>query len=952
VEFRVLGPLEVWHDGVRVPVGGPQAEKALAALLLAAGDVVGLAGLVDALWDGEPPRTATHQVHKLIAGLRCRLPGAVETDGAGYRIRLGGAALDLTRFTALTATATATVPNLTAALALWRGPALAGIDSRTLRAAAARLDDRRLAAVEAAVDLRLAGSGTEAAGVAVELPALVAAHPLRETLRRQLMVALYRCGRQADALAVYAEVRALLADELGVDPGPDLARVHQQVLRADPALLPAAAEAEPAGAYAAGAGAGAGSLPGAGPVAAAGAVVGAADAGAAAAGGYAAEAARRPGAGTAGAPPAPCTLPYDLPDFAGRAADLERLLRPGATAMVINAIDGMAGVGKTALAVHAAHRLAERYPDGRLFCDLHAHTAGAEPVGAAAALERLLRMLGVPPEQIPVDLDARSARWRAELAARRVLVVLDNAASAAQVRPLLPGSPHCLVLVTSRRRLGVLDGATLLSLDVLPPDEALDLFAAITDRALAEPAAAAEVVALCGHLPLAIRIAATRLAHRPQWTVAELAGRLRAERGRLAELTLADRGVSSAFALSYAQLEPAQRRLFRLLGLHPGADFDAWSAAALADLPPARAEDVLEGLVDAHLLRSAGAGRYSFHDLLRDYARDLAPRDAGRATDRLHDYLLATATAATDLINPGARRFEPDLTAAPRQPPPLPDLDAALAWLTAEHATLVAVARADPGWQLACVLRGYFEHRGHFTDWRGTAEHALAVADCPLGTILLHFGLGALAMWTGHLDEGMDHFRQALAAAQDDRDLAAAALTSLGMLAHLAGRDREAARYLRRALATAGGARTAPLARNNLGLAQARLGRGAAAVESHRQALDQARRAGSVAAERAVLLGLGETSLRLGLPAQRPFTEALRLARAGRFRMQEALALDGLAHATGDPAWWWEALAILTDLHVTDRVDLVRRHLADPAGRWCDLCRATPAADVARHRTA
>jgi DNA-binding SARP family transcriptional activator/tetratricopeptide (TPR) repeat protein len=904
VEFRVLGPLEAWHDGGRVPVGGPQAEKALAALLLAGGEVVGLAALVDALWDGEPPRTATHQVHKLIAGLRCRLPGAVETAGAGYRIRLAGAALDLARFTALIAAPT--VRNLTAALALWRGPALAGIDSRALRAAAARLEDHRLAAVEAAVELRLAGgSAAEAAAVVVELPALVAAHPLRETLRRQLMVALYRCGRQADALAVYTEVRALLADELGVDPGPDLARVHQQVLRADPALRPVAT-----------------------------ATTGAA------------------------ARPAPCTLPYDLPDFAGRAGDLERLLAPGATAMVINAIDGMAGVGKTALAVHAAHRLAERYPDGRLFCDLHAHTAGAAPVTAAAALERLLRMLGVPPEEVPADLDGRSARWRAELAARRVLVVLDNAESAAQVRPLLPGSPHCLVLVTSRRRLGVLDGAALLSLDVLPPAEALELFAAIAgaDRAAAEPAAAAEVVALCGRLPLAIRIAATRLAHRPQWTVAELAGRLRAEGGRLAELTLADRGVSAAFALSYAQLEPAQRRLFRLLGLHPGADFDAWSAAALADLPPARAEDALEGLVDAHLLRSAGAGRYSFHDLLRDYARDLtrelAPRAAGRAGGRLHDYLLAAATAATDLVNPGARRFEPDLAAAPRQLPPLPDLDAALAWLTAEHATLVAVARADPGWQLACVLRGYFEHRGHFADWRSTAEHALAVTDSPLGTVLLHFGLGALGMWTGRLDEGMDHFRQALAAAGDDRDLAAAALTSLGMLAHLAGRDREAARYLRRALGTAGGGRTAPLARNNLGLAEARLGRGEAAVELHRQALEQARRTGSVAAERAVLLGLGETSLRLGLPAQRPFAEALRLARAGRFRMQEALALDGLAHATRDPAFWWEALAILTDLQVADRVDLVRRHLADPAGRWCDLCRATPAADVARHRSA
>jgi DNA-binding SARP family transcriptional activator/tetratricopeptide (TPR) repeat protein len=894
----VLGPLEVWDDaGGRVPVGGPQAEKALAALLVAGGAVVGLDELVDALWDGEPPRTATHQVHKLIAGLRRRLPGVVETDGPGYRVRLDGAELDLAAFVALTATPT--LESLTAALALWRGPALAGIDSRALRAAAARLDDRRLAAAEAAVELRLASGDTgEAAAVAVELPALVAAHPLRETLRRQLMVALYRCGRQADALAVYAEARALLADELGVDPGPDLARVHQQVLRADPALEPGGAAARSA----------------------------------------------------AVRPPAPCTLPYDLPDFAGRGGDLERLLAPAAT-VVITAIDGMAGIGKTALAVHAAHRLADRYPDGQLFCDLHAHTAGASPVTAEAALERLLRMLGVPPEAIPEDLDGRSARWRAELAGRRVLVVLDNAVSAAQVRPLLPGSPHCLALVTSRRRLGVLDGATLLSLDVLPPPEALELFAAIAgaDRVATEPAAAAEVVGLCGHLPLAIRIAATRLAHRPQWTVAALAGRLRAERGRLGELTLADRGVSSAFALSYAQLAPAERRMFRLLGLHPGADFDAWSAAALADTSFAQAETVLEALVDAHLLRPAGAGRYAFHDLLRDYARGLAPRDADRPAQRLHDYLLAAATAATDLVSPGSRRFEPALAAAPRHLPPLADLDAALAWLAAEHATLVAVALADPDWQLACVLRVYFEHCGAFADWRATHEHALAVAaDSPLGTVLLRFGLGALAMWTGRLAEGMEHFQRALAADGHDRELAAAALTALGMLAHLANRDREAAGYLRRALATDRAGRTAPLARNNLGLAEARLGRGEAAVALHREALDQARRTGNVAAVRAILLGLGETSLRLGLPAEEPFREALGLARAGRFRMQEALALDGLAHATGDPAWWREALTILTDLGVADRAGLVRRHLADPAGRWCDLCRATSTPDAAR----
>lgn len=876
----MLGPVQVLHEGQRVALGGPQPEKVLAALLLAEGRVVPLDDLVDVLWDAGPPPTATHQVHKLIAGLRRRIPGSIETEGPGYRIRLDGATVDAATFAELAGEPT--IPSLTAALELWRGPALGGLDSRVLRTRAVTLDERRLAVTETLVELRLAAGG--AATVAAELPALIAAHPLRETLRSQLMVALYRCGRQAEALAVYAEARALLAGELGVEPGPELTRVHQQVLHADPALDPPAARA-------------------------------------------------------------PCTLPYDLPDFAGRAADLGRL-RTGGAAVVITAIDGMAGIGKTALAVHAAHRLGPDYPDGQLFCDLHAHTPGARPVEPEAALERLLRMLGVPLESVPDGLDERAARWRAELAGRRVLVVLDNASSAAQVRPLLPGAPGCLVLVTSRRRLGVVEGATVLSLDVLPPTEARELFGAVAgrDRVAAEPAATAEVIELCGHLPLALRIAATRLAHRPQWTVAALAGRLRAESGRLATLTLGDRGVASAFALSYAQLEPAAQRLFRLLGLHPGADFDSWSAAALAACAPAQAEELLEALVDAHLLRSATAGRYTFHDLLREYARRLAADEGDRPARRLHDFYLATATAATDLIAREARRFEPVLLEPPRHRPVLSDPDSALSWLTAEHATLVAVTAATEDWQLACVLRAFFELRGHFADWRATHERALRhAAGDPHAVALLRFNLGGLAMWTGLLAESIEHLRLA-AGYGGDRQLLATTLTSLGMVEHLAGRDTDAARDLRRALALdQSNPRTTALGWNNLALAEGRLGRATAALAHHRQALELARRIDSASALRGILLGLGETSLRLGRPAAEPFRQALELARAGRSRMQEALALDGLAHATGDRTRWQEALAIFVDLGVAGRTDLTRRHLDRPDQAWCDLCRAASA---------
>jgi len=484
--------------------------------------------------------------------------------------------------------------------------------------------------------------------VAAELPALIATQPFRERLRGQLMLALYRCGRQAEALSVYAETRTLLTDELGVEPGPGLVRLHRQVLTADPALEPAA----------------------------------------------------------------PRTLPYDLADFSGRGADMDRLLT-AADAVVISAIDGMAGIGKTALAVHAAHRLADRYPDGQLFFDLHAHTAGAQPVEPDVALEMLLRMLGIPAAAIPEGLEQRTARWRTELARRRVLVVLDNAASAAQVRPLLPGTPRCLALITSRRRLGVIEGATVVSLDVLPAGDALHLFGAVAGpaRVAAEPAAAAEVIELCGYLPLAIRIAGTRLAQRPNWTVASLAHRLRAETGRLPELTLGDRGVGLAFAMSYAHLSPTQQQLFRLLGLHPGADFDRYSAAALADVPPRRAESLLEALVDAHLLRHSANGRYTFHDLLREYAHGLARTDGDEPLARLHDYFLAAATSAGDLISREARRFEPSLTHPPRHLPRLADLDAALSFMTAEHQSLLALAAVTDDWQLACVLRAFFEHR-------------------------------------------------------------------------------------------------------------------------------------------------------------------------------------------------------------------------------------------------
>ncbi|MFI9812519.1 AfsR/SARP family transcriptional regulator [Saccharothrix variisporea] len=880
MEFRILGPLEVWSGRERIALGGPQNERLLAALLLAGGRVVPVPDLVDALWGDAPPPTAKHQVHKVIAKLRQVLPGVLETDGPGYRV---DARVDAADFEALAARGT--IAALTEGLSLWRGPALAGVDAPGLRAAVAALEERRLAVLEELTDLRLAAG--ESAALVVELPRLIEAHPYRERLRSLLMIALYRSARQADALAVYQQTRALFDEELGIEPGAELAELHRRVLRADPALdLPV----------------------------------------------------RDTGRST---------LPYDLPDFAGRRADLAAVLAATEAAPVV-AVDGMAGVGKTALAVHVAHRVAGRFPHGRLLLDLRGHTPGAEPLTPETALARLLAMLGVAEHTIPEGLDQRAARWRAELADRKVLLVLDNAASAAQVRPLLPGGSGCLALITSRHRLGVLDGAEVHTLEPMPDDDAAVLFANVVGvrRAAAEPAAAAEVVELCGRLPLAIRIAATRLASRPVWTVADLARRLR-DTGRLVQLTVADRSVAAAFALSHRHLDADEQRLLALLGRHPGSDFEAFSVAALAGTSPRQAEASLERLLDAHLLGQRTADRYTCHDLVRQFAREL-PVDDELPLARLRDFYLATATAATDVISPEGRRFEPVAELPPAHVPAIDGLDGALAWLGAEHNALLEFAARPHGWQLALVLRAYFEHSGHFGQWRDTHERALREAeDNPRATALLEFNLAAVAMWTDRPADGMAHLRRASAvAAPSDLSLRATILSNLGMLAHQQFRDVEGAAYLRASLAVEhGNARITALAVNNLALTEGRLGEPERAMAHHREALALARSAGLPTAERAVLLGTGETALRLGLVAEArtAFRAAVELARAGRFRIQEALALDGLAHATGDPAHWRAALAILRDLGVP-RAEAVAAHLAAPGEPCCELCGADRAA--------
>ncbi|WP_410588169.1 BTAD domain-containing putative transcriptional regulator [Amycolatopsis sp. lyj-23] len=589
--FKLLGTVRVQRDGERVGLGGLRQQRLLVMLLLDVGKVVGADRLLEAMWDGEPPATARRQLHNAVAALRRSFGPAkhiVVKDGPGYRLTAAAQDVDAHRFTTMVAAASAAaaagrtdaaVELLESALALWDGPALAGLHSPVFEIVAARFEENRLAATEQLAGLRL--DGGEAVAVVPQLGELVSRHPLREETRKLLMLALHRCGRPADALGVYEQGRRLLRDELGVDPGAGLRELHERILRDD---LP---HREPGG------------------------------------------------------PGGRSFLPYDTAHFTGRAAELEFLTgcRPAGTALNILAVDGMAGAGKTTLAVRLAHQLAPGFPEGHLFIDLHGHTAGQEPLDPGAALERLLLDFGLAPAQIPPDPGQRAARWRAEVAERRVLVVLDNALDATQVRPLLPGTGKAQVIITSRRRLAGLDGVTSRSLDVLPARDAVALFTRIagTGRTQRRPDAVAEVVALCGYLPLAVGIAAWRFHNRPAWSLEDLVCRLRDRAGRLAELRLGDRSVAAQFELSYRKLTPGQRRLVRVLGTaaRSGEDFDAGTAALLLDLPVREAERLLEELFDAHVLGQRATGRYHFHALVQEHARAKAAepdRDDGLLT--------------------------------------------------------------------------------------------------------------------------------------------------------------------------------------------------------------------------------------------------------------------------------------------------------------------------------
>ena len=710
-EFGLLGPLLVRRGEVMLPVAPGKQRAVLAALLLSADRVVSFDELTEALWGSAPPPSARVSVQNHVMRLRKALGDAARilTHPHGYQIRVDDSDLDVSRFEAHLAAARAAARDgfwdaaagqARAGLALWRGEPLADVESDLLAARdIPRLAELRLQAAEVRLDadLRL-GLHAE---VIIELQRLAAAHPLRERLHGLLMLALYRDGRQAEALAAYARARQVLVAELGTEPGAGLREVHRQILTGDPALDPPA---------------------------------------------------QAPGAADSPAPSVPRQLPAAVSGFAGRTAELAALTgmldeateSPGT--VVISAIGGTAGVGKTALALHWAHQVAGRFADGQLYVNLRGFDPSGVPMPAADALAGFLRALGVPGQDIPPEADERAASYRSLLTSQRMLVVLDNARDEQQVRPLLPASPASLVIITSRNQLGGLaaaDRARLVTLDVLSHDEAVHMLTARVGaaRAAAEPGAVREIAALCGRLPLALAVAAARAQARPDFPLTALAAELQ-DRAGLDALDAGDPAASvrAVFSWSYRQLSAAAARMFRLLGLHPGPDISPAAAASLAAAGQPGTRRLLAELTRAHLLAEHIPGRYALHDLLRAYAADQArdtdsPPERTAAIARVLDHYLHTARNGASMVHPS---FGP-ITLPPPSPGTAPEQltghDQALAWFEAEYRVLLAAVTLavdwgldNHGWQISWAMHPFLATQGHNLEWSANKRMTAAAA--------------------------------------------------------------------------------------------------------------------------------------------------------------------------------------------------------------------------------
>jgi DNA-binding SARP family transcriptional activator len=802
MEIHVLGPVELSVAGESVDLGPPRQRAVLGALAVDAGRPVPIQSLVARVWDDAQPERARHSLYVYIARLRRILSQCQADEALGARIvrRSGGYLLDAHpdrvdahRFRLLADQAGEPgcpdgkrVALLWQALQLWRGDALADIGGDWAVRMREGLHGQRVAAAVgwARAQLRL-GAADGAAGYLADF---LAGYPYEESLVEALMRALYAVGRGAEALDRYEAIRRRLAEHLGADPGPGLRALHQAILRGD-VVDTRSGEAG-------------------------------------------VEAAVEPAA-SAGPPPRPAALPPAVPGFVGRRDELSHLdavsdaAANEPTGVVIAVLSGPAGAGKTALAVHWAHRVSALFPDGQLYVNLRGFDPVGPPMPAAEAVRVLLDALGVPPHQAPPDVDAQTALYRARLAGRRMLVVLDNAYDAGQVRALLPNAPGSLVVVTSRSQMSGLaatDGGRMLGVGLLEPDEARALLAQRlgAGRLAAEPDAVAEIVRRCVGLPLALTIVAARAAAHPSFALSAIAAEL-AEGLDAFDAGDADTNVRAVFAGSYRTLGDDAARLFRLLGLHPGPDIAAPAAASLAALPLARARRALRALTGSHLVDEHVPGRYAVHDLLRGYAGELVHRDdppAARraARRRLLDHYLHSAVAAERAIAPERELPEPVPAAEGVVPalPPAPETTApdAKAWLTAEYPALLAAVelaaryRFDAhAWQLASALMTYQGLCFHRDDLLAVQRTALACAERTgdlAGQANAHRGLGRALSWLLRYDEGRRHHERSLELCTRLGDRAAIANShlSLGWVAAREGDIAAALDHAQRALDT------------------------------------------------------------------------------------------------------------------------------------------------------
>ena len=933
--FRILGPVEVWTGQDWAKIGAGKQRSVLATLLLRPGEVVSTDALIDQVWPDKPPARAANLVSVYVHHLR-RLIGDAEglvlvTRAPGYQVVPGPGELDADRFAALVGEGRQALASgapdravelLDEAVGLWRGRALADVPATPLVAAEAdRLEESRIEALELRAEASLAcGRHAE---VVPEVRRLLADNPLQEKLWALLIRALYGAGRQAEALEVYEQARNTISDELGVDPGAELRQLYHQILNADddqPAIPLAPADRGPVLAPA----------------------------------------------------PVPAQLPADIPDFTGRSEQVGQLRElltgaggedsPGAVRVVL--VVGSGGLGKSALAVHAAHLLASQFADGQLYANLRGATQPADP---AEVLGRFLRDLGMDGHRIPLGEEERAAQFRTRLAGKQVLIVLDDARDAAQVMPLLPGSASCAVLVTTRNWLPELVGSAALDLEVLSPDEGRELFTRVVGakRVAAEPAAADEVLAACVGLPLAIRIAGARLATRSAWSVRTFADRLADERRRLDELRVGNLAVRASFEVSFASLRreaadgAGPAGAFRLLGLWTGPWIRLPAASALLGESEVATGDALDALVDAHLLESPEPDRYGFHDLLRVYAADRArtqetEQRRGDAVTRLLTWYLHTAEAAAAVISPQHTRVPLEPPDGAVRPLHFTTLEEAIAWCEMERAGLMAATRLaaasglhEIAWKLPAAAMSFYYRRSHWGDWVAAHQTGLdsarAIGDRGAQAWMLN-NLG-MAYGVQHRPECVEFLEQALELYRAVGDLRGQARVEYNVANAWfdLGRYAEALEAAQRSVAIQqeiGNRYVEGLALGTVGCAYRELGQFGDAVAHFRQALAIFRDLGDLDSEADSLSDLGDTYLGMHQvdEAIACLQDSLAIRRSIEDRAGQAATLRRLGNAQRDAGdlglargFLAEALRLNEDLGDDAKVAEIRAALSEIA---------------------